>query len=429
MNREQKNDLQNVFGHRQGAGDLDFVTCWYKKAAEYIQGTEIECAFVSTNSICQGLQVPIFWQYLLNTYNIKINFAHQTFKWSNEARGKAAVYCVIVGFGLNDRKEKQIYTYQNVKSEPKKHSVKRINAYLIEADNIFIENRIAPICDVPSMNFGNMPADGGEFLFTKKEKNDFLKVEPDAKKYFQPFISAKEFLNNGERWCLWLQEANPNELRKLRYVLQRIENVRKLREQSARPFLADIPQLFAQITQPKGKRFILIPRVSSERRKYIPIGFFDKNNIASDTCLIISNATLYHFGVLTSSMHMTWMRYVCGRLKSDYRYSKDIVYNNFPWIQNVTDKQKLKIEKYAQQILDIRKKYPDNSLAALYDPLTMPRDLLKSHQELDKAVDKTYGKTFSDDSARVAFLFEMYKELTKDLLTEKRKVKIKIKNI
>ncbi|MCL2381575.1 MAG: methylase [Treponema sp.] len=417
MNRQQKAEVEKIFNGLKNFGDLDYVTCWYKKAAEYIQGTKIECAFVSTNSICQGLQVPILWPELINRYGVKINFAHQTFKWSNEARGKAAVYCVIIGFGLADRDEKKIYQYATVTSEPVETAVKRINTYLVEGNNVFIINRGKPICKIPEMNFGNMPADGGEFLFAVEEKNQFLKNEPNAKEYFKRFISAHEFLNKGNRWCLWLVDIDPAELKKLKLVYGRVKKVKEIRKNSARPFLAEVPHLFAQITQPKGKDYILIPRHSSENRKFIPLGFFTSENIAADSCLIIPDGTLYHFGILTSTMHMAWTRYVCGRLKSDYRYSKDIVYNNFPW-PNPTEKQKASVEKAAQDVLDARAKFPNASLADLYDPVAMPPVLAKAHQKLDKAVEAAYGRSFEDDSQRVAFLFELYQKLSGELFVE-----------
>ena len=417
MNKRQKSEVEDTFVGVKNSGDLDYVTCWYKKAAQYIQGTEIEVAFVSTNSICQGLQVPVLWSELINKHRIKINFAHQTFKWSNEARGKAAVYCVIIGFGLADRETKKIFQYATVTGEPIETAAKHINAYLVDGSDIFVISRSKPVCNVPEMNFGNMPADGGELLFTTEERLQFLKDEPSAKKYFKRFISAYEFINNGERWCLWLQDIDPAELKKSKLIYQRVKNVKEIRKNSARPFLADVPHLFAQITQPKGKDYILIPRVSSETRKYIPMGFFDHNSIASDTCLIIPDGAIYHFGILTSTMHMAWTRYVCGRLEMRYRYSKDIVYNNFPW-PNPKDKQKAAIEKLAQDVLDTRAKFKNASLADLYDPVAMPPALIKAHQKLDKAVEAAYGRTFDDDSQRVAFLFELYQKLSGELFAE-----------
>jgi hypothetical protein len=420
MNRQQKAEVEKIFNSLKNCGELDYVSCWYRKAAEYMQNTEIECAFVSTNSICQGLQVPILWPELFNKYHIKINFAHQTFKWSNEARGKAAVYCVIIGFALADRDVKKIYQYATVTGDPVETSAKQINAYLIDGDTIFITSRTSPLCNVPEMNFGNMPADGGELLFSGEEKEQKKKNEPNAKKYFRHFISAREFLNNGERWCLWLADIEPAELKKLKLVYERVKKVKEIRKKSARPFLADVPHLFAQITQPEKKDYILIPRVSSETRKYIPMGFFDYTAIAGDTCLIIPDGTLYHFGILTSTMHMAWTRYVCGRLELRYRYSKDIVYNNFPW-PNPTEKQKAEIEQAAQGILDVRAQFPNASLADLYDPVAMPSALVKAHQKRDKAVEAAYGRTFADDSQRVAFLFELYQKLSGELFVEGKK--------
>jgi hypothetical protein len=420
MNREQKREVEKVFGSMKNFGELDYVTCWYLKAAQYIQGTSIEVSFVSTNSICQGLQVPILWKELLYKYGIKINFAHQTFKWSNEARGKAAVYCIIIGIGLSDREIKRIYHYASVTGKPVEAIVNHVNPYLVDASDMFIESRGEPLCDVPPMNFGNMPADGGEFLFTTEEKNDFLSKEPGAASFFRRFISANEFINNRERWCLWLADIEPGHLKKLKYVLRRVNNVKETREVSARPHLANVPHLFAQITQPMGKDFILIPRHSSENRKYIPIGLFASDNIAADSCLIVPDGTLYHFGILTSGMHMVWMRHVCGRLEMRYRYSKDIVYNNFPWPSS-SDKQKTAIEEAAQAVLDTRARFPKSSLADLYGPLTMPADLVKAHQKLDRAVEKAYGRSFDDDSQRVAYLFELYQKMSGELFADTKK--------
>ena len=417
MNKRQKSEVVAVFSEVKDNGDLDYVTCWYKKAAEYIHGTKIEVAFVSTNSICQGLQVPILWPELMNRHGIKINFAHQTFKWSNEARGKAAVYCVIVGFGLSGRNEKKIYQYATVTSKPAETLVRQINAYLVDFDTVFIERRSSPISNVPVMKFGSMPADGGQLLFSPAEKEFFLSKEPEAKPWFKRIVGSEEFINNKERWCLWLADIDPTELKKLKLVYERVSNVKEIRKKSARPFLADIPHLFAQIAQPKTGNFIVVPQVSSEKRKYIPLGFLSSEVIASNLVNIIPSATLYHFGVLTSTMHMAWTRYVCGRLEMRYRYSKDIVYNNFPW-PTPTEKQKESIEQTAQEVLNARAKFPKASLADLYDPIAMPPVLLKAHQKLDKAVESAYGRNFQDDSQRVAFLFEQYQKLAGDLFTK-----------
>jgi hypothetical protein len=426
MSKNQKQDLINVFEDAKNIGELDYVTGWYIKAAKYIKGTKIKVAFVSTNSIVQGLQTSILWRQMLNKYNIKIHYAHRTFKWSNEAKGNAAVYCVIVGFANYDTLNKSLFEYEDIKGEAHEIKAKNINPYLVDAKDIFIDKKSNPICNIPEMNFGNMPADGGEFLFTTEEKNEFLAKEPNAENYFKPFISALEFINNKERWCLWLQDIEPGELKKMKYVIERVQNVKAIRELSSRPQLANIPHLFAQITQPKNLDYILIPRHSSENRKFIPIGFFKSENIAADSCLIIPNGTLYHFGVLMSTIHMAWVKSVCGRLESRFRYSKDIVYNNYPWPENPTEKQLKAIETASQKVLDARLEFPKSSLSDLYDPLTMPPVLIKAHNELDKAVDLAYRpQAFTSEAKRMEFLFELYEKYTADLFTKEKPKKEK----
>jgi len=417
MSETQKAELMDIFQDTPNNGNLDYVTCWYKKAANYIQGTAIECAFVSTNSICQGEQVAILWKPLMEQQGIKINFAHQTFRWSNEAKGKAAVYCIIVGFSLHDRAKKQLFTYETVTSAPQPHEVKKINGYLIDAETIFIESRTMPLCDVPEIGIGNKPIDDGNYLFTEEEKNAFVKSEPLSEKYFHKWLGSDEFINRYYRWCLYLGKCPPNELKQMPEVLKRIEAVRKMRLASTSEGtkkIAATPTRFHVENIPTST-YILIPKVSSEKRNYIPIGFISPETLASDLVFIVPDATLYHFGILTSGMHMAWMRYVCGRLEMRYRYSKDIVYNNFPW-PAPTDKQKADIEVAAQTVLDARANYPDSSLADLYDPDTMPADLLKAHQKLDRLVEKAYGKSFDSDAARVSFLFQKYQELTMPLV-------------
>jgi hypothetical protein len=423
MDKEQKEGLSKVFENTKNTGDLDYVTAWYLKAAKYIQNTKIKVAYVSTNSIVQGLQTSLLWGQMLNNYGITIHFAHRTFKWSNEASGNAAVYCVIIGFANFDTNNKILFEYENIKGEPHEVKVKNINPYLVDAKDILIERSQNAICNVPEMCFGNMPADGGELLFTTEEKNKFLQKEPNAEKYFRKIIGSKEFINNIDRWCLWLEDINPTELKSMKLVLDRVQKVKVIREKSSRPQLAQIPHLFAQITQPKGVDYIVVPSVSSEGRKYIPIGFEKSNVIASNLNLIIPKGNLYHFGVLTSLMHMAWVNAVCGRLESRYRYSKDIVYNNFPWVENPTAKQVQAVEKAAQKVLDVRKKFPDSSLADLYDPLTMPPELTKAHNELDKAVDLAYRpQPFTSEANRMEFLFSLYEKYTAGLLA-KRKIK------
>ncbi|AMS26756.1 methylase [Bacteroidetes bacterium UKL13-3] len=425
---EQKADMEMLFANAKGTGVLDYVTAWYIKSAQYIQNTKIKVAFVSTNSICQGEQVGLLWSLMLNKYKIKIHFAHRTFKWSNEAKGNAAVYCVIVGFANYDTNNKSIFEYEDIKGEAHEIKAKNINPYLVDAKDIFVGKRRKPICNIPEISFGSMPNDGGNFLFTDEEKNAFIEQETKAEKFFRPLISAHEFLNGHKRWCLWLKNANPTDLKETKLVTERVENVRKLREQSTRQAtqkLAAFPTLFGEDRQPKSD-YVLIPRHSSENRKYIPLGFFDENSIASDSCLFIEGAKLYHFGILMSSIHMAWVKSVCGRLESRFRYSKDIVYNNYPWPENPTDKQIKAIETAAQKVLDARLEFPKSSLSDLYDPLTMPPVLIKAHNELDKAVDLAYRpQPFTSEANRMVFLFELYEKYTADLFTKEKPKKIK----
>ncbi len=409
--KKQKKELKESFDNVRNIGDLDYVCAWYVKAAKYIQNTKIKVAFVSTNSIVQGLQTGILWNILLNDYNVEIHFAHRTFKWNNEAKANAAVHVVIVGFANFKTKQKIIFDYENIKGEPQAISAKNINPYLLDAPNLLILRKTKPISDVPEMNFGNMPADGGRLLFSNEEKIDFLKKEPNAEKYFKRILGAREFIYKIDRWCLWLENISPKELRELKHVHNRVKEIREIRKKSARPHLSEIPHLFAQITQPENLDYILIPSVSSERRKYIPIGFMPPNIIASNACFIIPDASIFHFGILTSEMHMTWVKYTCGRLKSDYRYSNTIVYNNYPFPKDTIKRQKTRVERSAQKVLDTRLDFPDSSLADLYDPLAMPPSLRKAHQQLDKSVDLCYRPhKFVNERARIEFLFDLYSQ-------------------
>jgi hypothetical protein len=422
MSKEQKQETENIFDKMDNYGVLDYVTCWYKKAAQYIQETDIDVAFVSTNSICQGEQVPVLWSELMNRHNIKINFAHQTFKWNNEAKGMAAVYCVIIGFSISDRDKKYIYQYANVAGEPTETLANQINAYLVDAPVIFIEKRSQPICNVPSMTKGSSPTDDGNFLLTKEEKDNLLASDPKLAEIIRPFTGAKEFLHNIPRYCIWLKDVSPSKYNHSKEIMSRLEKIKEFRKKSDRTAtlkFANFPSLFVEIRQPNTD-YIIIPRHSSENRQYIPIGFMNKNIIAGDATTFIPNATLYEFGIITSTMHMAWMRYVCGRLEMRYRYSNTIVYNNFPF-PNPTEKQKQAIIKEAQEVLDARKKFPELSLAELYDTTSMLPELVKAHQKLDKAVEAAYGRTFIDDSQRVAFLFELYQKLTGELFIETKK--------
>ncbi|OPF17846.1 SAM-dependent methyltransferase [Microcystis aeruginosa KW] len=430
QNFDQKEDLKLVLDKIIGSGVMDYVSAWFYKSAQFIQSTKIKVGLVATNSISQGEQSSILWNVLINEFNISIHFAHRTFKWSNEAKGNAAVHCVIIGFASFEANEKYLFDYQTITSEPLLIKAKNINPYLINANNILVFNRKYPLCNVPNMMYGNKPTDGGNFILSEEEKNTLVSKNPLVIKFIRPFISAREFLNGGKKSCLWLLDIKPNELKNIPEILERVEAVKQFRSKSIAASTRNYSDhcLFRQITQPKSD-YILVPRTTSENRKYIPIGFFTADNIVSDTCQSIPNGDLYLFGILTSEMHMAWVKYVCGRLKSDYRYSKDIVYNNFPFPENITDKQKQTVETCAQAVLDTRVKYPDSSLADLYDPLTMPPDLLKAHQKLDKAVDLCYRpQPFTSELNRIEYLFELYEKLTAPLLPTSKQKPAKRKN-
>lgn len=427
QNSIQKSDMLKVFGKSEGSGVLDYVAAWYLIAAKYIQNTKIKTAFVSTNSICQGEQAGILWNYLFSVYKIKIHFAHQTFNWKNEAKGNAAVHCVIVGFANYDTTNKSIFEYENIKGLAHLTFVKNINPYLVEGKDFALSSRSKPLNNVPEIKRGNSPYDGGHFLFSEDEKNIFISKEPNAKKFVKHFLGAKEFINGISKYCLWLKDASPDEIKKLPLVMDLIKKVKEFRENSPgkeTQSYATTPSLFRDKNNPNS--FIVIPRVSSENRKYIPMGFFDKHYIAGDTCMTIFNGELFHFGLLNSKMHMAWVKAVCGRLKSDFRYSKDIVYNNYPWPDNPNDKQIKAIEGAAQNVLDVRLQFPNSSLADLYDPLTMPPTLVKAHNELDKAVDLAYRpQPFTSEANRMVFLFELYEKYTADLFTKEKPKKLK----
>jgi len=426
QSKQQKEDMKFLFEGVKGAGSLDFVTAWYLKAAHYISNSETKAAFVSTNSISQGEQVGILWSELFK-YGINIHFAHRTFKWNNEAKGNAAVHVVIIGFGVRKIKNKTIYFYDDLKSEPKKIQAKSINPYLVEGQNYIISRRTKPLCSVPPMSWGNKPVDGGNLILTKNELAELKINEPKALKFVKIFLGGKELIQGKKRWCLWLVDANPSELRQMPLVLERIKRVKQMRLASVDPGaqkLAVRPSQFRDTFNPKS--FIAIPEVSSEKRTYIPIAFFDNSTIASNTTQIIANAEIYHFGILNSIMHMTWVKFVCGRLESRYRYSNTIVYNNFPWPKSPNAKNKNAVETKAQQVLDVRAEFPESSLADLYDPLTMPSQLVKAHQELDKAVDLCYRpQNFANETTRIEFLFNLYNEYTLPLLNDKKKAKKK----
>ena len=459
MDDVQREEAQRVFADIKSGGLLDFVAAWYVKAARYMTeippsppfskgGTTpaspfekggmrgIRTAFVSTNSITQGEQAGVLWGWLL-AQGMHIHFAHRTFQWSNEARGMAAVHCVIIGFGAFDAEKKTIYEYEDIRGEPHAIAARNINPYLVDAPDVVLVNRQHPICAVPEIGIGNKPIDGGHYLFTPEEKVEFLTRDPKAAKWFRRWIGADEFINNYERWCLWLGDCPPDELRRMPEAMKRVEAVREERlasKSAPTQKLAATPTRFHVENIPDAP-YLVIPEVSSERRRFIPIGFMQPDTLSSNKVRILPNATLYHFGILTSTMHMAWTRYTTGRLKSDYQYSITIVYNNFPWPDEPADKQRAAVEAAAQAVLDARAQFMQpspqsspasgrggerekqstlgSSLADLYDPLTMPPALVKAHQALDRAVDVCYRKAaFTSDAQRVEFLFERYQQLT-----------------
>lgn len=421
QSKEQKEDMLNIYIDEKGkpyktAGKIDYVAGWYFKAAQLMEGTAIRAAFVSTNSISQGEQVAGVWKPLYDRFGIHIDFAYRTFRWDSEATLKAHVHCVIVGFSGGEKGECMLFDGEEGRK------VDNINAYLCASEDVFVESRKKPICDVSEMSTGNRPADGGHLIIEAKDYEDFIRQEPNAQPYIRKFLGATDFINRKERYCLWLTNISPAELRKLPLVMKRVQACKEDRENApdaGRRKLAMTPHLFREQITPSST-YILVPSVSSERREYVPMGFMSPDVICSNLVLLIPNATLYHFGILTSWPHMAWMRAVCGRLKSDYRYSKDIVYNNYPWPELSTEGTdaalRAAIERTAQAILDARARYPDSSLADLYDPLTMPAELRRAHRDNDRAVCRAYGfpapgPDFTETDC-VAHLFERYCKLT-----------------
>lgn len=431
---EQSNEIKTIFHNLNGVGVLDYVTAWYMKASEFMQNTKIKTAFVSTNSITQGEQVGVLWTELLK-HSVKIHFAHHTFVWDSEASGKAHVHCVIIGFACFDTDKKRIFDYHNLKGDAHEILVKNINPYLIDFKNIVIQKRSNSLGTF-SMQYGSMPIDKSRkpedrlkgFILNENTKKKLEQNEPQSKKYIKPYGGGDEILNGELRYCIWLKDCSPNELNNMPMIKKRVAEVKKFRENSSRNAtkkLAEFPYLFGEIRQPDND-FIAIPKVSSERRKYVPICICKKDFIANGSTLLVPTSDLYCFGILTSIMHMTWMKYICGRMKSDYQYSAEIVYNNFPWPLAPSEKQKEKVKKLAQKVLDVRAKYPDCSLAILYNPETMPADLTKAHNELDKAVDACYGKkSFTSDAERMEFLFNLYEQYTAPLVSDTRKKRTK----
>ncbi len=423
---QQKADFEPVMNRIKGFGVLDFVAAWYVKAADYMHSAINEVAprvaFVSTNSITQGEQVGVLWSWML-AQGMHIQFAHRTFSWSNEAKGNAAVHCVIVGFGRENRSDKIIYEYADIKGEPLAVSAKNINPYLVDAPNIALAKVTKPICAVPDMMEGNALIDDGHFMLTHEEAEAMIEAYPLSKKWIRQILSGEDFINGRSRQCLWLATAAPAELRQCTGVMHRVEKVKNFRKQSNRlatQKLADTPTLFGEVRQPQSQ-YLFVPKTSSERREYVPIGFVSSDVIINNTSLFVDQATPFHFGILSSTMHNAWMRATCGRLESRFRYSSSVVYNNYPWPgfagEPLSNKHRTAIEQAAQSVLDARAQFASSSLADLYDPLTMPPALLKAHQKLDTAVDAAYQpsggkKTYASDAERVAFLFELYQRIT-----------------
>ena len=416
QSKEQKEDILSVFVDVDGkpfktSGKIDYVAGWYYKASSLMQHTSIKAALVSTNSITQGEQVAAIWKPLKELFNTHIDFAYRTFRWDSEASLKAHVHCVIVGFSTsNDGSESILYEGEHYAT------VNHINGYLIDAPDVYIESRQKPLCNVPQMSSGGKPVEGGYLIFTDEEKNEFIEKEPLSEQFMRRFVGSDDYINGKLRWCLWLVDASPKDLRSMPHVMQRVNSVREYRLTSTKEATrkcADTPTRFMEVKQPAG-RLLIVPEVSSERRRYIPLGYMT-DVICSNKVRFVPEVSLYHFGILTSNVHMAWMRVVCGRLKSDYSYSVNIVYNNFPW-PTPTGKQREKIEQTAQTILDARSQYPESSLADLYDEAVMPPVLRKAHQANDRAVMEAYGfpvKNEFTESLCVAELFKLYQELTK----------------
>lgn len=417
QDKDQKDDMKLVFS--KDYKSLDYIAAWFYKGANYIKGNNAKCAFVSTNSVCQGDQVALTWSRILSE-KIEIDFAYQSFKWVNNAKGNAGVTVIILGLRNTSNESKYLFV-NNFRTE-----VKNINPYLVDASNLVVSKKEKSISNFPEMNFGNMPADNGNLLLDEEEKNDFLKQEPKAEKWIKPLLSAHEFLNGKKRFCLWLEGVNKEEYEKLPLVKQRVDANEIIRINSSRPQLAEIPHLFAQITQPKGKDFILIPAHSSEHRDYIPIGYFDSNYKSHNSCLTISTNEPWLFAVVTSRMHMVWVRNVGGKLEERLRYSAKLCYNTFPF-PDITTKQKENLNQYVFDILDERAKHPSKTMAQLYNPTTMPKGLLQAHQELDTAIEQCYRlQPFKNDTERLEYLFKQYEEmLQKDTLFAKQKKKRK----
>ena len=424
MSASQHEDVRSAAPDLKGVGILDYVCGWYFKAAGYIQQTDIRVGFVSTNSISQGEQAGVLWSYLYSRYAIKINFAYRTFEWESEARGKAHVHVIIVGFAKTGDPVRRLYDEEVKGQERTFRDVANISPYLVEGPDRVITNRLTPICSVPQMRWGSQPRDGGHFVINREQLEEFRLREPGALKWTRRYVGGSEFINGTERWCLWLVGISPKELNQLPMVKERVAGVQRSRAASkagSTKRMASTPTLFAQIAQPNVD-YLAIPEVSSEKRTYIPMAFLHKDIICSNKIQFIPDASMFHFGVLTSAMHMAWMRRVAGRLESRYSYSNSLVYNNFPWPVQATEAQRARVEAQAQAVLDARARYPDSTLGEFYDPLLMPADLLRAHQQLDRAVERCYRREpFASDQARVEFLFAAYEQLAAPLLPAAKK--------
>ncbi len=405
QNANQKKDMELIF--KYDFGELDYIACWFMVGAKYIKGTRAKYAFVSTNSICQGLQVALLWKRVLKD-GLVINFAYKSFKWSNNAKYNAGVTCVIVGVAAEKNINKRLLF-----EETKCKEAKNISPLLMDGPTVFVKSELTPICHgYPQMNFGNMPADGGKLILSTEEKNELISREPNAEKFIKPLIGAEDFINGKQRWCIWLYEEDAKEYMSIPDFKKRIEELRAIREASSRPQLAAIPHLFAQITQPMGMSFILVPSTSSEHRNYIPMGYLDKNNIAANSCMVIGSSDMSLFGLLTSHMHMVWVDTVGGKLETRYRYSAQLCYNTFPF-PKISAEKKAEIESAAEDVLVTREFYPDKTLAELYDPDKMPQNLRDAHEKLDDIVESCYpGYPFASDEARLECLFKLYEKMT-----------------
>ena len=405
QDESQKKDMETIF--KKDYGELDYIACWFMIGAQYIKGTKAKYAFVSTNSICQGLQMALLWKRVLKD-GLVINFAYKSFKWQNNAKYNAGVTCVIVGLSSEINVSRRLL-FDNEQCK----EVKNISPLLMDGQTIFVQSAIMPICSgIPQMNFGNMPADGGKLILSEDEKKTLIEEYPKAERYIRPLIGAEELINGKRRWCIWLYGENEKDYLSIPQIAKRIDELKVIREQSARPQLAAIPHLFAQITQPLGRSFIIIPSVSSENRKYIPIGYLDERYISTNLCMVVGTNDISLFGMITSYMHMLWMKTVGGKLETRYRYSAQLCYNTFPF-PKISEEKKKEIEDAAENVLITREYHPGSTLAELYDPDKMPQDLREAHAKLDDIVESCYpGYPFASDEARLECLFKLYEKMT-----------------